>query len=87
MSAFTAIRYQAGDSFRIEPKDYRRIHEIIAKANGDHERERELARQMAYKITTPAKARRRAAAADEIGCYDLAVIFFNRYQELKKRGY
>jgi hypothetical protein len=65
-----------------EPKDEKRISDIITKADGDTAKAESLARSMANKITDPDKALRRAEAAEDQGVDFLAKIFYDRAAEL-----
>lgn len=64
-----------------EPKDHKRIDDIIAKS-GNNSKAEALAIQMANSIDKVDKAYRRYMAAKSQGWKKLASIFFARYKEL-----
>lgn len=63
-------------------KNYKRIGDIIEKANGDTEREKSLSRTQAGRITDEFKALNRAMCAKEMGHEEIFEIFFQRAYEL-----
>ena len=63
-------------------KNYTRIKDIIAKSEGDKEKEISLAKQQAVKITKEWKALNRAMAAKELGHEHLFEVFFFRAYKL-----
>ena len=65
-----------------EPKDFKRVDDIMAKAPGSISGQERLAKDMAKKITKADKAFRRYKAADDRGHQHLADIFMDRYNEL-----
>lgn len=67
-------------------KDRDRIRAIIEKANGNEAKEEQLARAMANSIDDVDKAVRRAIAAEEPNWHNVAMIFWNRAQQLGYRG-
>jgi hypothetical protein len=72
----------------VEPtaKDSKRISDIVTKSNGDPVKAHKIANQMADAIKEPAKAKRRAYAADDLGHTSVANIFHQRYKELTRRA-
>ena len=69
-----------------EPKDAKRIADILAKAKGDSGKEGRLAVTMANRIGGAFKAFRRYNAAKAAGNKNLAFIFHERFLELAKAG-
>lgn len=69
-----------------EQKDYIRIKNIQAKSNGNPEKERMYARNMAAAIEDRYKAYRRYLAAKEIGGeeWDVTMIFLQKVLEIWK---
>lgn len=65
-----------------DSKDEMRINDILTKANGDRNKAKQLAQLMANKITDKSKALRRANAAEDNNCHDLANIFLKRAMQL-----
>ena len=65
-----------------EPKDLKRIEDIVWKAEGRSWKAQQLARQMANAIKDRYKAYRRAKAAEALRQHDLAAIFYIRYGQL-----
>ena len=63
-------------------KNYKRIGDIIEKANGDTEKEKALSRTQASRITDEFKALNRAMCAKEMGHEEIFEIFFQRAYEL-----
>lgn len=63
-------------------KNYKRVGDIIEKANGDTEREKALSRTQAGRITDEFKALNRAMCAKEMGHEEIFEIFFQRAYEL-----
>ena len=63
-------------------KNYKRIGDIIEKANGDTEKEKSLSRTQAGRITDEFKALNRAMCAKEMGHIEIFEIFFQRAYEL-----
>ena len=71
-----------GQSFSEYKKNYKRVNDIIIKADGDKEKEISLASKQAKLIKDEYKAINRAYAAKEIGNDDIFDIFFRRAYEL-----
>jgi len=69
-----------------EPKDAKRIADIIDRAKGDSGKEGRLAITMANRIGGAFKAFRRYNAAKAAGNKNLAFIFHERFLELAKAG-
>lgn len=67
-----------------EEKDTIRIQGIMRKARGSMRREIILSESMANRILDPAKARRRAAAAEDLGRFTISAIFFSRFVKLER---
>lgn len=63
-------------------KDTTRIEGIINKANGNKEKQEQLARSMASKIKDGRKALQRGRAAEDENYHDIAQIFFDRAKEI-----
>lgn len=63
-------------------KNYKRISDIVAKSEGDADRQVRLARNQANKITDEWKAINRAMAAKDMGHDNLFEVFFQRAYEL-----
>ena len=70
-----------------EAKDRWRIQDIAEKADGDRNKESNLARRMAQSITGIAKALRRAWAAEAENYHNIAAIFYDRAEYLGAGGY
>lgn len=64
-------------------KDYKRIQDIIDKADGDIDKEIMLARKQANLIRNIKKARARCVVSYDMGHYDLSEQFYNRWLELE----
>jgi len=63
-------------------KNFKRVHDIIDKSNGDVDSQLKLSKIQADRITDEAKAINRALAAKEIGNEDIFEVFFQRAYEL-----
>jgi hypothetical protein len=72
----------------VEPtgKDAKRISDIVKKSAGSDSKKHALAQQMANSIDDPAKAKRRAYAASDLGHSTIAQIFHDRHAELTGRA-
>lgn len=66
-----------------DKKDEKRINDMVQKAKDDNHLLR-LANQMANSIKDHDKAMRRGRAAEDQNFHDVAAIFFNRAQKLKR---
>lgn len=76
-----SLREAKSTSIRPEPKDYKRINDMINKAR-DEDHVLQLARNMANAITDGPKAMRRARAAEAANWHDMADIFYERARDL-----
>lgn len=63
-------------------KDTNRIEGIINKADGNREKEEQLAKTMASKIKDGRKALQRGKAAEDLNYHNIAQIFFDRAKEI-----
>lgn len=63
-------------------KNYKRVGDIIERANGDTEKEKSLSRTQAGRITDEFKSLNRAMCAKEMGHEEIFEIFFQRAYEL-----
>jgi len=63
-------------------KNYKRVADIIEKADGDSDKAKSLARTQANRITDEFKSLNRAMAAKEMGHEEIFEIFFHRAYEL-----
>ena len=63
-------------------KNYKRVRDIVDKANGDVDRMIYLSQTQAIKITDEWKALNRSSAAKELGYEEIFEVFFNRAYEL-----
>ena len=59
-------------------KDQQRIEDIVNKANGNKQKEIQLATAMANAITDPKKMAARAQAAEDNNYHDIAKVFFDK---------
>jgi len=66
-----------------QEKDFRRILDIVRKAEGSASQILSLGRRMAKTITHADKAFRRAEAAARYRQHELAAVFYIRFGELK----
>lgn len=64
-----------------DPKDKKRIDDLIKKAKDDAHAVR-LAKTMASRIKDKKKALRRAYAAEDWNYHDIAKVFYDRAEEL-----
>lgn len=76
------LREAKSQGEKAEPKDIKRIEDMVAKSNGSDEKLLQLARNMAHAITDADKAHRRGLAAESEGQDDVAEIFFDRAKEI-----
>lgn len=67
-------------------KNFQRVRDIVKKSDGDIEKQNQLARTQANKITNEAKAVNRAIAAKELGYENICDVFFRRAYELGAVG-
>jgi hypothetical protein len=67
-------------------KNYKRVHDIITKSNGDKDVQISLSKRQANLITDEHKAINRAMAAKEIGSEEIFEVFFRRAYELGSVG-
>lgn len=63
-------------------KNFKRVADIVAKSDGDKEKEIKLAKQQTAKITDEWKAINRAMAAKQAGHEHIFEVFFQRAYEL-----
>lgn len=68
-------------SLNPEPKDYKRIEDMVNKSKDDKHL-LALAQNMANKITDYSKAIRRAKAAEDENYHEVAKIFYERAADL-----
>lgn len=63
-------------------KNYKRVKDIVDKSNSDTDKEYNLSKTQANRITDENKALNRAMAAKEMGHENIFEVFFQRAYEL-----